>query len=31
MAILGVVSPCTVNRMENGIEDTYLQDILGLD
>ncbi len=31
MAILGVVSPCTVNQMESEIEDTYLREILDLD
>ncbi|WP_400204491.1 IS1634 family transposase [Methanomethylophilus alvi] len=31
MAILGVVSPCTVNQMEGEIEDTYLREVLGVE
>ena len=31
MAIMGVVSPCTVNQMEGEIEDTYLREILSLE
>ena len=31
MAILGVVDPCTVNQMENVIEDTYLRELLDID
>ena len=31
MAILGAVSPCTVNQMEGEFEDTYLREILDLE
>ena len=31
LAILGIVSPCTTNQMQNEIEDTYLREMMGID